>query len=88
MFILMVLHKCVTVIFTSTEDNFRVVNVSSDAANGSLIEKMILDAVGVDVNWISISDEAALGRFLKAGIPQEDVRLLVNLLSNDKYHEM
>lgn len=49
---------------------------------------MILDVVGVDVNWISISDEDALGRFLKASIPQEDVRLLVNLLSNDKYHEM
>lgn len=69
-------------------EKFKINYVESDFARPEDIENMIYDAVDIRINWISISDEAALEGAIKAGIPKENAELLTNLYSGTYHHDM
>ncbi|GAV29456.1 hypothetical protein PMKS-002956 [Pichia membranifaciens] len=71
-----------------TGEKFKKIYVVSDCAKAADIEKMINDALNIDVKWISVSDEAALQGAISIGLPKENAELLINLYSKTYQGEM
>ncbi|ODQ44179.1 hypothetical protein PICMEDRAFT_74789 [Pichia membranifaciens NRRL Y-2026] len=82
-------QACADLILTPpTDEKFKMIYVESDHAKAADIEKMIHDALNIDVKWVTVSDEAALQGATSIGLPKENAELLTNLYSKVYQGEM
>lgn len=78
---------CVDIIMNpSLDKKITIVSVESDSANASQIEQLFKDNLGLDVKWVSVSDEDALQSLTNAGVAEANSKAFINLFS-EKYHK-
>lgn len=69
-------------------EKFRIVNVESDVATPEEVERLLSDALKFEIKWVSVPDNVAKESAIKAGLPEENAELLVNLFSQVYHGEM